>query len=183
MKSLASLLSGGVAALALAFAAAPGQAGTTTGFIDTTLVLMDSCAVNDSIAGSDADIDFGTLDFGQASTQFRRQDAVLVGSAGEGIMLRCSTGTSVSLKVLGGTNDAHGNPAQHALVNAQTGSQYIPYDLYLDRARTQVLPNNTAISIVGNGSNQQIELYARAFGAPGISTGIYTDVLTLQLEF
>jgi spore coat protein U-like protein len=81
------------------------------------------------------------------------------------------------------SDDGHGGTAQHALANAATGASYVPYDLYLDSARTQVLRNDTAIQIVGDGSTRRIPLYARAFGTPGLTAGGYSDVLTLQLDF
>jgi len=177
MKFLATLLLGG-AALGPA-----AQAQPTTGYIDASLRLTPACAVNDVAGGNGASVDFGTLDFGDTTTRFERQDAVLAGSQGEGIAVRCSTGTAASLQVMVGSNDAHGGPAQHALANVTTGASYIPYDLYLDSARTQVLRNDTAIPIVGDGSSQKIPLYARAFGAPGLTAGVYSDVLTLQLDF
>lgn len=183
MTNRSSPFSGVAPALALLLAAPACLAQSTSGSIDASLSLTPACVVNGGALASDGSADFGSLDFGEAPMLFGRRDAVLVGSVGEGIVVRCSTGTQASLRVLGGSNDAHAQATQHALANVSAGAHYIPYELYLDSARTQVLHNGAAIDVLGDGGDQKIALYARAFGATGIAAGLYSDILTLQLDF
>ncbi|MHC6225649.1 Csu type fimbrial protein [Pseudomonas sp. X10] len=179
-----SPLLGATSALALLMLASTACfAQNTRGFIEASLALTPACLVNNGAVTSNGSGDFGSFDFGEAPMSFGQRDAALLSSAGEGIAVRCSMGTQASLRVLGGSNDANASSTQHALANTSAGAHYIPYELYLDSGRTQVLHNGTAIVVTGDGSSQKIALYARAFSTTGIAAGLYSDLLTLQLDF
>lgn len=156
------------------------QAQTATGSIDSKILLVDGCVVENSTAASG--VDFGSLDFGSKSTLFTSADAEVTGVNGNGISIVCSAGNDAIVKVVNGANDANGAGHTHAMAFS---AKYVPYDLYsaAGRAAGDRVNNNDAINVTGDGTTKTIRLYARAVGASGLSAGLYQDTLTMQIDF
>ncbi|GBQ26390.1 spore coat U domain-containing protein [Gluconacetobacter sacchari] len=155
-----------------------------TGTIGVTLTLTSACSINGTILASGSSANFGTLDFGTATTLFTQQDAqVLTGSSG-GISLTCSPGISPQLTVTSGGNDTKTTGGHlHALVS---GSSNVSYDLYSDSSRTTVVQNNAALALTASSTTYTTNLYGRVFGAGTASVlpaGVYTDTLNVTLSF
>lgn len=172
--ALATLLAGAVGSSAL-------QAGTVTGTIDSTITLEAACEVNGD--NSAAGVDFGSIDFGNHSTLFTEADAQVLSSS-SAIEVLCSPGVSPTFTINSGANDSNsGGSANHAMSN---GSLYVPYSLYTDSGRNDELALSTAFPLPGTADGttaQTLELYARAFGQPGLAADTYTDTLSVQLDF
>lgn len=159
----------------------PAFAQTVTGQIAATMTLTSTCHVNG--ASGTSNVDFGTVDFGSADTLFSTADGQLISTAGNGFSIQCTPGSSVSLTLLSGVNDADTSGGhEHALKNT-TSAHFIPYSLYTDTARSAVLAKNTPLPIVADGTVQTVPLYARAFGADGLVGGTYTDTISVQVNF
>lgn len=169
--ALATLLAGAVGSSAL-------QAGTVTGTIDSTITLEAACEVNGD--NSATGVDFGSIDFDNHSTLFTEADVQLLSA----IEVLCSPGVSPTFTINSGANDSNsGGSANHAMSN---GSLYVPYSLYTDSGRNDELALSTAFPLPGTADGttaQTLELYARAFGQPGLTADPYTDTLSVQLDF
>lgn len=155
-----------------------------TGTIGVTLTLTSACSINGTLLTSGTGANFGTLDFGTATTLFTQQDAqVLTGSSG-GISLTCSPGISPELTITSGSNDANTSGGHlHALAS---GTSNVPYDLYSDSSRSIVLQNNKSVALTASSTTYTTNLYGRVFGAGTASTlpaGTYTDTLNVTLSF
>lgn len=159
------------------------QASGTTGTIDVTMTLTAACSINNSTATDEFDL--GALDFGTTTTLFDQAEGQVGGNDGT-ISVVCSPGTSPTLTVTGGANDAASSgEGNHAMVS-EGGDQYIPYSLYTDAARSQQVATDAAVSFDGepDGENAQtLQFYGRAYGQPGLTAGTYTDTLQVSLTF
>lgn len=156
------------------------HAQSVTGTVDVSIELTGGCEVNDST--DTTGVDFGSLEFGTHSTLFVQADAAVL-NGGTEIEVLCSPGISPSFQITGGSNDANGGSANHAMVN---DGNYVPYSIYTDAGRNDVLAVNTPYSLSGTADGvtpQTLELYGRAFGAPGLQSGTYTDTLSVELSF
>jgi spore coat protein U-like protein len=165
----------------------PGSAAaqtSITGTIGVTLTLTSACSINGTILTTGSSANFGTLDFGTATTLFTQQDAQVLAGASGGISLTCSPGISPELTIASGSNDANASGGHlHALV---FGSSYVPYDLYSDSSRSTVIQNNAAVALTASSTTYTTNLYARVFGVGTASTlpaGNYTDTLNVTLSF
>lgn len=172
------LVRGAVAALLVA-GAMPVSADIT-GTIDATITLVSGCEVNgDNQADGAAGADFGLLDFEEQTTLFDTADAQVAGAAG-GIEVQCTAGVTPRVVFGAGENDGQGTgPGNRAMRN---GSQYVTYQLYRDPGLTQSLDIGDGITLEDDGSEQNVSVYARAWGAAGLQPGEYTDIITVVLE-
>lgn len=183
MKLIPSRECAGAVLLILLATTGTAQAGSINGQVKASVVLIRSCQVNNGdMLGEGSGVDFGSLDFGGHSTRFSSADSLVSSSGNSGISILCSPGADATLKITGGTNDgpAAASGMSHALAH---DGHYIPYQLYTDAARSVVLANDHALPVVADGTLQHLQIYARAFGAPGLTAGTYTDTLSVELAF
>ncbi len=190
MKSKLFLLAAGLSA---GLVSATAMAATTTGVINATLTLTTGCLVNGQPATTG--VNFGTLDFGSSAATFQTLNATLVGSAGNGIYIRCTLNQTPSVQITG--SNAAPTTATFGTVTAQPrylllttdATQGIAYTLYSDAAFTTAIANNTNIAPSGTtdavlGTNYAI--YGRVVGGdynPLIPAGRYTDTITVQVNY
>ena len=181
---LAASLSAGLPAVSLA--------ATTTGTINATLTLTTGCLVNGQSATTG--VNFGTLDFGSSAATFDTLNATLVGSAGNGIFVRCTTGQTYNVQVTSSNTapatvygDVSGQPRY--LVLGADATQGIAYTLYSDAAFTTAIANNANLTPSGTtnatlGDNYPI--YGRVTGGgfnAAIPAGTYTDTINVAVNY
>ncbi|CAH0224668.1 spore coat protein U domain-containing protein [Erwinia aphidicola] len=169
-----------------------GFAATTTGTIAARLVLTTGCLVNGQSATSA--VNFGTLDFGSSAATFDTLNATLVGSLGNGIFVRCTTGQTYNVQL----TSSNAAPATvygtvtaqpRYLVSATNATQGVAYTLYGTTSYTTPIANNTNLTNTGtadpvNGDNYPI--YGRIAGGgynAAIPAGTYTDTINVAVNY
>ncbi|MBU7589633.1 MAG: spore coat protein U domain-containing protein [Sphingopyxis terrae] len=162
--------------------AAPARADIT-GSIDATITLEAGCIINgQTLSDGAGGADFGTIDFGTQNTLFSEADGELL-SGGGALRIQCSPGIVPTLSFKAGENDGSGaGPGAHAMAHASSPGHYVTYNLYSDAGRSTVIPVGGSVTLAATGAEQQIDIYARAFGEPGLVTGAYSDTVTVVLE-
>lgn len=167
-------------------------AATTTGAINATLTLTTGCLVNGQSATTG--VNFGTLNFGSSAATFDTLNATLVGAAGNGIYVRCTTGQTFNVQVTssnGAPGTVYGTVSGQPryLILGSDNTQGIAYTLYSDAAFTTAIANNTNIAASGTtdptlGTNYAI--YGRVVGGgfnPLIPAGTYTDTINVAVNY
>lgn len=175
-----------------AFVTAPAMAATTTGTINATLTLTTGCLVNGQSATSG--VNFGTLDFGTSAATFSTLNATLVGSLGNGIFVKCTTGQTYNVQLT--TSNAAPTTVYGAvtaqpryLVLGSDATRGIAYTLYGNTSYTTPIGNNTSLTNTGtpdptNGDNYPI--YGRITGGnfnTAIPAGTYTDTINVAVNY
>ncbi|WP_275554243.1 spore coat protein U domain-containing protein [Mixta sp. Marseille-Q2659] len=167
-------------------------AATTTGTINATLTLTTGCLVNGQPGTSG--VNFGTLDFGSSAATFDTLNATLVGAAGTGIYVRCTTGQTYNVQVTSSNaapatvyGEVTGQP-RYLLLGADN-TQGISYTLYSDAGFSNAIANNTSIPATGTanptlGDNYQIfgRITGGGFNAT-IPAGTYTDTISVAVNY
>lgn len=167
---------------ALLFSASPAHADIT-GTVDATITLQAGCIINGQrYDNGAANVDFGTLDFGNQNTLFTQADAQVLNGA-TGIAIQCSNGVTPTLSFQAGENDGSGaGVGLHAMAHATDAGRFVTYNLYSDAGRTAIIPVGGGIVLSGTGAAQVVNVYGRAFGEAGLTPGVYADVVTVVLE-
>ncbi|MCX0499103.1 MULTISPECIES: spore coat protein U domain-containing protein [Erwiniaceae] len=172
--------------------ASSGFAATTTGTINARLVLTTGCLVNGQSATTG--VNFGTLDFGSSAATFDTLNATLVGSLGNGIFVRCTTGQTYNVQL----TSSNAAPATvfgavtaqpRYLVLGSDATRGIAYTLYGTTSYTTPIANNTNLANTGttdpaNGDNYPI--YGRITGGgfnAAIPAGTYTDTINVAVNY
>ena len=172
--------------------ASSGFAATTTGTINARLVLTTGCLVNGQSATTG--VNFGTLDFGSSAATFDTLNATLVGTLGNGIFVRCTTGQTYNVQL----TSSNAAPATvfgavtaqpRYLVLGSDATQGIAYTLYGTTSYTTPIANNTNLANTGttdpvNGDNYPI--YGRIAGGgfnAAIPAGTYTDTINVAVNY
>ena len=168
------------------------QAATTSGTINATLTLTTGCLVNGQSAT--AGVNFGTLNFGSSAATFDTLNATLVGAAGNGIFVRCTTGQTYNVQLTSSNaapatvfGEVTAQPRYLVLVSNAT--QGIAYTLYNSTSYTTPIANNTNLTSTGttdptNGDNYPI--YGRITGGgfnAAIPAGTYTDTINVAVNY
>lgn len=181
---LTASLSTGISAVSIA--------ATTTGTINATLTLTTGCLVNGQPATTG--VNFGTLDFGSSAATFDTLNATLVGSAGNGIFVRCTPDQTYNVQVTSSNaapatvyGDVTGQPRY--LVLGADNTQGIAYTLYSDASFTTAIADNTNLTPSGTtdpalGDNYAI--YGRVTGGGFnalIPAGTYTDTINVAVNY
>jgi spore coat protein U-like protein len=67
---------------------------------------------------------------------------------------------------------------------ADGSGNFVPYDLYTDAGRTQVLAIDGVIALAeSTGAAQTVNIYGKALGKAGLPAGTYTDSVAVELTF
>ncbi|QXI30363.1 Csu type fimbrial protein [Pseudomonas vanderleydeniana] len=178
MQQLASRLA--LSMLSLTLAASAQAATTVTGQITSTLTLTSSCLVNGATGASN--LNFGTLNFGTATSLFTQVGIQLQASGGGAVAIQCSAGTTPTVTVQGGLHDGQSAGGSRAL--ADGAGNFVPYDLYTDAGLNNLLSNTGVINLAtSTGAAQTINLWGKAVGKAGLPAGTYTDTISVQLSF
>ena len=172
--------------------ASPGFAATTTGTIAAKLVLTAGCLVNGLPATTGAA--FGDLDFGSSAATFTTIDTTLVGTQGNGIYVRCSTGSTYTIQLVSssakpatvyGTETAQ----PRYLINSTTATIGVAYTLYTSNAYTTPIANNTNLVPVGTADpvkGDNYPIFGRIAGGgnnAAIPAGTYQDSISVAVNY
>ncbi|HKT14371.1 MAG TPA: spore coat U domain-containing protein [Allosphingosinicella sp.] len=173
----------GIATAVMTIACGTSAQAQIAGTIDATMTLTTGCIINSqNLADGATSIDFGTISFGSHSSLFTQADAEVVGT-GAGIAIQCTPGVAPSLVFGAGENDGEGTGAgNRAMVHATSTDQFVNYGLYSNSGRTTLITIGGSIALSDDGSAQTVHVYGRAFGAPGLETGNYSDTVLVTLE-
>ncbi|AXU97620.1 MAG TPA: SCPU domain-containing protein [Erwinia persicina] len=175
--------------------ASSGYAATTTGSIAAKLILTAGCLVNGQLATNSTGVNFGNLDFGTSPATFDTLSATLVGSLGNGIFVRCSTGSTYSVQITSSSakpTTVYGAETTQPryLINATTATVGIAYTLYGSTNYTTPIANNTNLVSAGtpdpaNGDNYPI--YGRITGGGNNNVAIpaatYQDTINVAVNY
>lgn len=149
-------------------------AGTMT----VTATVIDGCSVG-NLDTSGGFNDFGAVEFGQHSNLLQSVDAQGGGSTGVGFELTCSTGLSYQI----GLNDGlHASGGSRRMSDGN--SNYVPYQLYRDNARTQLWGDTgtaNELNTSGTGASQFHLVYGRIAATTTPPAGTYTDTIQVTV--
>lgn len=171
--------------------ASQSMAGDLTGTMPAKMVLTSGCLISGG-SGAQTGLGFGTLDFGAKPGTFTGiVDAVPAGGDGGSgtTQIICSPEvTTVSITVSGGLHAGQGGSVGAGARAMQSGSAYLPYEVYQDPSRSTVYPVGSALtgfSIPVSGTAFNLPIYGRVNKTSSISlpAGTYTDTLQITLTF
>ena len=178
--------------------ASSGFAATSNGIINVTLTLTNGCLVNGTPAPATGNINLGALSFGTSTTIFTDLNAVLVGSAGNGIYVRCTTGATPTVQVTGSANAAPTDVANifgfvstapRYLKTAADNTRAVAYTLYPSEASTTPIANGVNLTASGTASptlGANYPIYGRITQGgnnPLIPAGDYIDTITVAINY
>lgn len=163
MKSTPRLSKIALSILALA-ATAFSHAGSDTANLNVKVTITATCDIH-SVSPSD-------VNFGNVMSSATNADAVGT------LYVNCTQGTDYAIGLDDGQN-ASGGARRLA-----KGTDYVPYELYLDAARSQRWSEETADSAsgTGTGASQSISVYGRIASANS-PAGNYTDVVVATVTY
>lgn len=136
--------------------------------------LTVSVNVDGNCTASTQSLNFGNPASGDINSNPTDAEAVL--------SVNCSTGTPFQIDMDAGLQPS-GCTSARCMSN---GADLLPYNIYLDAARTQVWGTSvggTQVDGVGVGSPEPHTIYGRIFQASNPNPGIYTDTVTITITF
>lgn len=163
-----------------------------TGSVYATLKLTTGCMINGQ-AGT-AGVNFGTLNFGSNAATFDTISATLIGSAGSGIYIRCTTGQSYNVRITSSNKvpvTVHGavTGAPRYLLLDSDNSQGIAYTLYSDATFTKLIANNSDLPsndkidpVLGTNFTVYGRVVSKGFN-PDMNVGTYTDTINIAVNY
>lgn len=167
----------------VAVAAAPATAatiGTSTGTIGVSLNISSACVVNGATAVASDLGKVGQLTFADQPGIFGDTDAQMVATGGgSGIGVLCSPGSTPTLTIGSGANDASGI---HYM--ASSGNK-VAYHLFRDSARTNEITIGQQISLgTATSTAFSVPIYGRVnSGGAVLAAGAYTDTVQVTLAW
>lgn len=155
----------GVAA-ACVVAAPAAMATTATGTLNLSITIAATCSVVSATS-----IDFGTVtDIGSNIDQTST------------LTVNCSTTTPYNI----GLSAGGGSGATYSSRKMSNAGNTVSYSLYRDSGRSQVwgetIGTNT-VSGTGTASNQTITIYGRTPAQTAPAPGVYTDAVTVTINY
>lgn len=170
----------GVLVCGMLLATSAVAATTVTGQIQSSLVLTSSCLVNGASGASN--LNFGTMNFGTATSLFTQVGIQLQASGGGAIAIQCSAGVTPTVTIKGGLHDGQSAGGTRAL--ADGAGNFVPYDLYTDAGLNNLLSNTGVINMAtSTGVAQTFNLWGKVVGKAGLPAGTYTDTISVTLSF
>ena len=151
--------------------AGASMAAEETGTLTASATVVNACAIGD---GALAFSSFSVLDGGNGT--------VLAGATNADISVAvsvaCTIGLAGAVVTFGSENYSAGWRMKDA------GTNYLPYSLYSDEARTTgIIPATTAYTIANTGGNQPITIYGRLDKSANVPGGTYTDSVTMTITY
>lgn len=156
-------------------------AGTLTGQLGIQVKIDAGCSVGNSNS-SGTNNKWGAIDFGTYADLANIIDGSLLGPNGSSsVIVTCTSGLSPRLTLDGGLN---GSDALRKMVS---GNTLIPYRLYSDATHNSEIAINHSMSLVADGTAQNVPIYGRILPADQTSTapaaGTYVDTVTATLAW
>lgn len=135
--------------------------------------IVNGCVISGTNTGV-----FGTLDFGtQPGVGSISASAAYVQSST--IVLACTPGTSLSMRIDGGSNYT---TTRNLKVAGNTN--LVAYSLYTNAAHTQAIPINQDVALTpGNASNITLPIYGQLQLSGANRAGTYSDTLNVTLSW
>ncbi|EPC9626265.1 Csu fimbrial biogenesis protein CsuA [Acinetobacter baumannii] len=163
------------------------NAGEIGAKLTSQIELLPSCSINNNVVENNAaNLNFGTIDFGEATTGFKGAlEASLVNNGNSGFKIECAGISTVKIIFGAGNNDSN-IPASfsqnyyHALSN---GKDFIAYNL-LYGLNKQVIKANEAFILNDMNNKKNIDIFGQAaHDGSRISKGEYKDIVPITIEF
>ena len=178
------------AIIALFTAALPYSASAEiSGNINATITLTTACRVNNvTVPDTTTGAAIGSINFGVQNSYFSTADAQLIGAVGNGIVIQCSNGIAPTLSFSGGAHAGSGSSntgttGTRAMKHA-TAAQFVTYNLYQDASGgSSPITVNGTIALAADGAAHTVPVFGRAFGADGLITGAYDDIVVVTVTF
>ncbi|EMB9928178.1 Csu fimbrial biogenesis protein CsuA [Acinetobacter baumannii] len=163
------------------------NAGEIGAKLTSQIELLPSCSINNNVVENNAaNLNFGTIDFGEATTGFKGVlEASLVNNGNSGFKIECAGISTVKIIFGAGNNDSN-IPASfsqnyyHALSN---GKDFIAYNL-LYGLNSPVIKANEAFILNDMNNKKNIDIFGQAaHDGSRISKGEYKDIVPITIEF
>ncbi|WP_223525775.1 spore coat protein U domain-containing protein [Acinetobacter baumannii] len=163
------------------------NAGEIGAKLTSQIELLPSCSINNNVVENNAaNLNFGTIDFGEATTGFKGVlEASLVNNGNSGFKIECAGISTVKIIFGAGNNDSN-IPASfsqnyyHALSN---GKDFIAYNL-LYGLNKQVIKANEAFILNDMNNKKNSDNFGQAaHDGNRISKGEYKDIVPITIEF
>lgn len=163
------------------------NAGEIGAKLTSQIELLPSCSINNNVVENNAaNLNFGTIDFGEATTGFKGVlEASLVNNGNSGFKIECAGISTVKI-IFGAANNDSNIPASfsqnyyHALSN---GKDFIAYNL-LYGLNKQVIKANEAFILNDMNNKKNIDIFGQAaHDGSRISKGEYKDIVPITIEF
>ncbi|MCA4290512.1 spore coat protein U domain-containing protein, partial [Acinetobacter baumannii] len=161
------------------------NAGEIGAKLTSQIELLPSCSINNNVVENNAaNLNFGTIDFGEATTGFKGVlEASLVNNGNSGFKIECAGISTVKIIFGAGNNDSN-IPASfsqnyyHALSN---GKDFIAYNL-LYGLNKQVIKANEAFILNDMNNKKNIDIFGQAaHDGSRISKGEYKDIVPITI--
>ena len=164
--------------------AAGAWADSSTGTIGVTLTLTNGCLINNS--PNKADIDFGTLDFGDQPATFTTLTQQM-----NSFSIKWNT-AYYTVKVTGSKNTAQpatvagtaGSPARY-LVNGADATQGVAYSLYDNSGMQNEIANGDTLEKISTADGTDTyAVWGKIVGnGTLVSAGTYTDTVQVSVDY
>ncbi|MEQ1066929.1 spore coat protein U domain-containing protein [Acinetobacter sp. XH1741] len=163
------------------------SAGEIGAKLNTQIELLPSCSINNKVVENNtANLNLGTIDFGETTTAFNGiLEASLVNGGNSGLQIECAGISTVKITFGSGNNDSK-VPASfsqnyyHALSN---GRDFVAYNLLYGLSK-QVIKANDVFILNDMNIKKNIDIFGQAtHDGSRISKGEYTDIVPITIEF
>lgn len=160
-----------------------------TGNINATITLTTACKINNvTVPDGTTGVSLGAINFGVQNSYFTTADAQLVGTVGNGIVIQCSNGIVPTLSFSGGAHAGSGTSNTGTTgarsMKHDTANQFVTYNLYQDASGgSSPIAVNGTIALAADGASHTVPVFGRAFGANGLITGTYSDIVVVTITF
>ncbi|MDH2590931.1 spore coat protein U domain-containing protein [Acinetobacter nosocomialis] len=163
------------------------NAGGIGAKLTSQIELLPSCSINNKVVENNtANLNFGFVDFGEATTAFNGVlEASLINNGNSGLQIQCAGISTVKIIFGSGNNDSKvpvsfSQNYYHALSN---GKDFIAYNL-LYGLNKQVIRANDVFILNDMNTKKNIDIFGQAVhDGSGISKGEYKDIVPITIEF
>ncbi|MBJ9720523.1 spore coat protein U domain-containing protein [Acinetobacter calcoaceticus] len=163
------------------------NAGEIGAKLTSQIELLPSCSINNKVVENNtANLNFGTVDFGEATSAFNGVlETSLINNGNSGLQIQCVGISTVKLIFGAGNNDSKvptvfSQNYYHALSN---GKDFVAYNL-LYGLNKQVTRVNDAFILNDMSNKKNIDIFGQVtHDGSGISKGEYIDIVPITIEF
>ncbi|USI71600.1 Csu type fimbrial protein [Sphingomonas morindae] len=171
-----------IAAVAAAtVCSAPAEAaGSSTGTVGVSLNVTAACAVNGATSIGANLGQIGSIAFADQPGLFGNTDASMIATGGgTGLSVLCSPGSTPTLTVGSGANDAGG------LHYMASGTNKVAYHLYSDSGRTNEIAIGQSISLgTATSTAFNVPIFGRVSSNGAVlAAGTYTDTVQVTIAW
>lgn len=163
------------------------NAGEIGAKLTSQIELLPSCSINNNVVENNAaNLNFGTIDFGEATTGFKGVlEASLVNNGNSGFKIECAGISTVKIIFGAGNNDSNipASFSQNYYNALSNGKDFIAYNL-LYGLNKQVIKANEAFILNDMNNKKNIDIFGQAaHDGSRISKGEYKDIVPITIEF